>query len=73
LIPEATRHKFYDAQGKPISLGDHGEIPTGNSPAVYLTGDASSFGTNKGTGGTCADFPKSKSGKSLRLKSPEIF
>lgn len=33
------------------SRGTSGEIPTGNSPALYLSGDASTFHQNKGSGG----------------------
>lgn len=51
-IPTATRRKFIDGSGKPVYLGANGEVPTGSAPAVFLSGDASSFGTNLGTGGT---------------------
>jgi hypothetical protein len=48
---EANRRKFIDASGKPVYLGTNGEAPTGTAPAVLLSGGASSFATNKGTGG----------------------
>jgi hypothetical protein len=52
---EANRRKFIGANGKPVSLGDDGSIPTGTSPIVYFSvkqGDAATvFATNKGTGG----------------------
>ncbi len=49
---EANRRKFIDADGKPVYLGANGELPTGTSPAVFFSGDSSTFATNKGTGGT---------------------
>jgi hypothetical protein len=48
---EANRRKFIDADGKPVSLGADGSTPTGTAPAVFFSGDSSSFATNKGTGG----------------------
>ena len=33
------------------SRGANGSIPTGAQPVLYLSGDASTFGTNKGSGG----------------------
>jgi peptidoglycan hydrolase-like protein with peptidoglycan-binding domain len=50
-IPEATRRKFIGADGKPVDLGSDCSAPTGMAPAVCFSGDASTFGTNKGTGG----------------------
>lgn len=53
-IPLATRRKFVDAGGKPVSLGSDGSLPTGTVPAVFLSassGNAASFATNRGTGG----------------------
>ena len=51
-IPEATRRKFISANGKPVDLGSDCSAPTGTAPAVCFSGDATTFGTNKGTGGT---------------------
>ncbi|WP_192246072.1 hypothetical protein [Mesorhizobium silamurunense] len=48
---EANRRKFVDASGKPVYLGANGEMPTGTAPAVFFSGDATGFATNKGTGG----------------------
>jgi hypothetical protein len=48
-ISEATRRKFIDAGGKPVDLDC--SKPTGSAPAICFTGDASTFGTNEGTGG----------------------
>lgn len=53
-IPLATRRAFIDANGNPVYLGTTGQIPTGTSPAVFLSatqGNAASFSTNLGTGG----------------------
>lgn len=50
-IAEATRRKFISALGKPVDLGAAGATPTGTAPAVFFSGNAASFGTNKGTGG----------------------
>jgi hypothetical protein len=47
----ANRAKFIDASGKPVNLGSDGSAPTGTAPAVYVTGPASTFATNLGTGG----------------------
>lgn len=51
-IPLATRRKFINGSGKPVYLGANGELPTGVAPAVFLSGNAASFGTNQGTGGS---------------------
>lgn len=54
LSNSSNRRKFISATGKPVDLGDTGEIPTGSSPIFYLSrrnSTASSFATNKGTGG----------------------
>lgn len=48
---EANRRLFVNAGGKPVYLGENGELPTGSSPALYLKGPASDWGTNYGTGG----------------------
>ena len=48
---EANRRKFISADGKPVDLGSNCSTPTGTAPAVCFSGNASSFGTNKGTGG----------------------
>lgn len=37
--------------GNPVDLGASGENPTGSSPILFHTGDASAFPTNAGTGG----------------------
>lgn len=52
-ISEATRRKFISANGKPVNLGANGETPTGTAPRVFFKRDgaASTFATNRGTGG----------------------
>lgn len=58
-IAEATRRKFISAAGKPVYLGESGELPTGTPPAVFFSGDSTGFVTNRGTGGgfTLIDGP----------------
>ncbi|PWJ93532.1 hypothetical protein C8D77_101211 [Mesorhizobium loti] len=51
LTDPAKIAKFVEADGKPVFLGSDGSIPTGTAPAIFFSGDASSFATNKGTGG----------------------
>lgn len=51
LTNAANVAKFI-ADGKPVSLGADGSTPTGSAPTVFLTGNAATFGTNAGTGGT---------------------
>lgn len=48
-IPEATRRLFIDASGKPVDPA----VATAalGAPRVLFSGDASTFGTNQGTGG----------------------
>ena len=48
---EANRRKFIDANGKPVDLGGDGSTPTGTAPAIFFSGDATTFATNGGTGG----------------------
>jgi len=48
---ETNRRKFIDASGAAVYLGANGEIPTGASPDIFLSGDTASWHTNKGTGG----------------------
>lgn len=51
LSVESNRRKFISAAGKPVNLGASGEIPTGASPILFLTGSTDSWHVNKGTGG----------------------
>lgn len=46
----AVRAKFI-AAGKPVSLGSTGQLPSGRTPEICFSGDASGFVTNRGTGG----------------------
>lgn len=50
-IAPATVAKF-SANNKPVSLGANGELPTGTPPAIFFSGDAATFGNNKGSGGS---------------------
>jgi len=51
----ANRRKFIDGNGKPVFLGDNGELPTGTSPILFLHLDegetVNNFAVNAGTGG----------------------
>jgi hypothetical protein len=47
----ANLGKFRTPSGRPRFLGPNGALPTGNQPALYLTGPASTFHINKGYGG----------------------
>lgn len=55
LSVEANRRKFISSNGKPVSLGSDGSLPTGSSPLIYFHLDdgesAANFATNRGTGG----------------------
>jgi hypothetical protein len=51
-IPTSTRRAFISADGKPVDLGSNCSAPTGTTPAVCFSGDASTFANNKGTGGS---------------------
>lgn len=51
LTVAANRRKFIKANGKPANLGSDGSLPTGSQPLLYFRGPASSFSTNRGTGG----------------------
>lgn len=48
---EANRRKFFDANGNLVYLGDKGQLPTGSSPAIYLSNPFDQFEKNRGTGG----------------------
>ncbi len=51
----ANRLKFISATGKPVFLGDNGELPLGGSPEVFWSGDLTAWETNKGTMGDFSD------------------
>lgn len=51
LTVAANLEKFRSSSGKPVFLGTSGEVPTGSTSAVYLSGPASGFHTNKGSAG----------------------
>lgn len=46
-----NRRKFIGADGKPVSLGQDGSLPTGTAPLIYLHGTYTGFNANSGTGG----------------------
>lgn len=46
--------KFWSAAGKPVFLGENGELPTGLQPLVYLKGASADRTTNGGYGGNFA-------------------
>lgn len=43
--------ELFIKSGKPVNLGTTGQTPTGSSPLVFDTGDATTFATNVGGGG----------------------
>jgi hypothetical protein len=47
----ANRRKFISAGGAPVNLGADGSTPTGNAPAIYLSGPVATWHTNDGSGG----------------------
>lgn len=51
LSVPANVEKFRSVAGKPVFLGADGSVPTGTAPTIFLSGDASEFHINKGTGG----------------------
>lgn len=61
----ANRRKFYEATGKPVSLGANGSTPLGVQPLVYFAtghptpnlGAGGVFGTITGTPPACASSP----------------
>jgi len=50
LSVQANREKFI-LNGKPVSLGADGSLPTGTAPDIFLTGQTGLWHTNKATGG----------------------
>lgn len=48
---EANRRKFISPNLKPVNLGEEGQLPTGASPLIFLSGPTVAWHTNKGTGG----------------------
>lgn len=51
LSDSAVLQKFRTSGGKPAFLGTSGNIPTSTTPVLYLSGTATTFATNKGSGG----------------------
>ena len=50
LSVQANREKFL-LNGRPVFLGNNGEVPNGGSPLIFLSGLTAGWATNKGTGG----------------------
>jgi hypothetical protein len=57
-IPLATLRKFVSSLGKPVDLGANGETPTGVVPNIFLSGNATTFPNNLGTGGAFTTFER---------------
>lgn len=53
-IALATLNKFIDTNNKPVYLGSDGSLPTGTAPALFFSGNAAQFATNRGTGGAAS-------------------
>lgn len=51
LSVTANRRKFISPALKPVYLGANGSAPTGTQPILFLSGTASNYATNKGSGG----------------------
>ncbi len=50
LSVSANLEKFRTSGGKPAPLGYNGSVPTSSQPILYLSGTATTFATNKGSG-----------------------
>jgi len=48
---DASVEKFRSTAGAPVDLGQSGQLPTGGSPVIYLSGGPTVFHENNGTGG----------------------
>lgn len=48
---ESNRRKFIDDNGKPVFLGNVGQLPLGTTPLIFQSGDTSTWHTNLGSGG----------------------
>lgn len=48
---EANRRKFFDADGRPVFLGNRGQKPTGSQVAIFLNENYDKFNQNRGYGG----------------------
>ncbi len=51
ITTEANRRKFINPNGKPVNLGEAGQLPTGSAPLVFQSGPTVAWHTNLGTGG----------------------
>lgn len=50
-VADTEIDKFIDSNSDPVSLGYSGDVPTGTSPILYLSGEPAGFHYNRGTGG----------------------
>jgi len=46
---QSNRRFFFGDAGEAVYTGDNGELPTGNRPDFYFTGDNTEYNLNKGT------------------------
>ncbi len=51
ISTEANRRLFISPNLKPVNLGETGQLPTGSSPLVFLSGATTGWESNLGTGG----------------------
>lgn len=51
LSIQDNRRKFISSDKKPIPLGDNGELPTTQSPLMYMGNPSATYNINLGTGG----------------------
>jgi len=56
LTQSSNIKKFRNDDGKPVSLGTTGQLPTGSSPAIFFTGNKDEFVTNQGYGGAFTEL-----------------
>jgi hypothetical protein len=65
ITSTSTREKFITSGGSPVFLGANGELPDGNVPQLFFSGNFNNWLTNKGTinttltPGTVSSFEKS--------------
>jgi len=56
LSIQANRDKFLTGSGKPAELGSTGQLPTGSTPRMYLTGNLRDWNNGQDLG-TTPDYP----------------
>lgn len=55
-LSDSTNIDKFISGGLPVNLGSNGSTPTGNQPAIYMTGGPVAFSANNGSGGAFADL-----------------